>query len=84
MLIETEALNFVNAKSLRKRGSIELACSLCAEIEGRRKDDLDGIQYEDMDIAEILSAEVVRLRSELIGLRSGYRFIKKYIDEFED
>ena len=50
-----------------KRGSIDLARSLCYEIAGAtdENDDMSGIGYGSVDIAEILSAEVVRLRSAI-------------------
>ena len=46
------------------RGSIALARSLCYEIAGPtgEDDDTTGSEYGSVDIAEILSAEVVRLR----------------------
>ena len=51
----------------RKRGSIDLARSLCYQINGAAddSDDMDGGGYGSVDIAEILSAEVVRLREAL-------------------
>ena len=49
-----------------KRGSIALARSLCYEIAGATsEDDMDGGGYGSVDIAEILSAEVVRLQAAL-------------------
>ena len=49
-----------------KRGSIALARSLCYEIAGATsEDDMDGGGYGSVDIAEILSAEVVRLKKAL-------------------
>ena len=50
-----------------KRGSIALARSLCYQINGAAddSDDIDGGGYGSVDIAEILSAEVVRLREAL-------------------
>ena len=49
-----------------KRGSIALARSLCYEIAGATsEDDMDGGGYGSVDIAEILSAEVVRLQKAL-------------------
>ena len=48
----------------RKRGSIALARSLCYQINGS-PDDMDGGRYGSVDIAEILSAEVVRLQEAL-------------------
>ena len=51
----------------RKRGSIALARSLCYQINGAAddSDDMDGGGYGSVDIAEILSAEVVRLQKAL-------------------
>ena len=52
--------------SNRKLGSIALARSLCYEIAGATsEDDMDGGGYGSVDIAEILSAEVVRLKKAL-------------------
>ena len=49
-----------------KRGSIALARQLCYEIAGATsEDDMDGGGYGSVDIAEILSAEVVRLQAAL-------------------
>ena len=50
-----------------KRGSIDLARSLCYEIAGRadEDDDMSGSGYGSVDIAEILSAEVERLRAAI-------------------
>ena len=49
-----------------KRGSIALARQLCYEIAGATsEDDIDGNGYGSVDIAEILSAEVVRLQAAL-------------------
>ena len=49
-----------------KRGSIALARQLCYEIAGATsEDDMDGGGYGSVDIAEILSAEVVRLQKAL-------------------
>ena len=49
-----------------KRGSIALARSLCYEIAGATsEDDMDGGEYGSVDIAEILSAEVLRLQAAL-------------------
>lgn len=47
-----------------RRGSIALARSLCYEIAGStgEDDDTTGSEYGSVDIAEILSAEVERLR----------------------
>jgi hypothetical protein len=51
----------------RKRGSIALARQLCYEIAGATSedDDTSGSDYGSVDVAEILSAEVERLREEL-------------------
>lgn len=50
-----------------KRGSITLARSLCYEIAGPADeyDDITGSAYGSADIAEILSAEVERLRAAI-------------------
>lgn len=50
-----------------KRGSIALARSLCYEIAGPtdEEDDFMGRNYGSVDIAEILSAEVERLRAAI-------------------
>ena len=47
-----------------RRGSIALARSLCYEIAGPtgEDDDTTGSEYGSVDIAEILSAEVERVR----------------------
>lgn len=52
---------------LDRRGSIALARSLCYQINGAAddSDDMDGGGYGSVDIAEILSAEVVRLQAAL-------------------
>jgi hypothetical protein len=54
-------------KNNRKRGSIALARSLCYQINGAAddSDDMDGGGYGSVDVAEILSAEVERLREAL-------------------
>jgi hypothetical protein len=51
----------------RKRGSIALARSLCYQINGAAddSDDIDGGGYGSVDVAEILSAEVVRSQAAL-------------------
>ena len=56
--------------SNRKLGSIALARSLCYQINGAAddSDDIDGGGYGSVDVAEILSAEVVRLREALAQL----------------
>ena len=47
----------------KARGSIALARRLCVEIAGcPEEDDTDGNGYGSIDIAEILSTEVERLR----------------------
>jgi len=50
-----------------KRGSIDLARRLCYEIAGPtdEDDDMTGSGYGSVDIAEILSAEVERLRAAI-------------------
>lgn len=50
-----------------KRGSIDLARRLCYEIAGPtdENDDFRGSNYGSVDIAEILSAEVERLRAAI-------------------
>lgn len=53
---------------LKKTGSIALARQICVEIAGCpdcEGDDLDGNGYGSVDIAEILSAEVERLREAI-------------------
>lgn len=55
-----------------KKGSIELARRLCVEIAGEPdEDDSEGLGYGNVDVAEILSAEVVRLREEVAKLKSA-------------
>ena len=51
----------------RKRGSIALARQLCYEIAGATSgdDDISGSDYGSVDVAEILSAEIERLREVL-------------------
>jgi hypothetical protein len=51
----------------RKRGSIALARQLCYDIAGATSedDDISGSDYGSVDVAEILSAEVERLREAL-------------------
>lgn len=53
------------SEGIMKRGSIELARRLCVEIAGfaDEENDIDGYDYGSVDIAEILSAEVERLRA---------------------
>jgi len=55
------------AADKNKRGSIALARSLCYEISGATNgdDDFSGSDYGSVDVAEILSAEVERLREAL-------------------
>jgi hypothetical protein len=55
------------AADKNKRGSIALARSLCYEIAGATNgdDDISGCEYGSVDIAEILSAEIERLREAL-------------------
>jgi hypothetical protein len=55
------------AADKNKRGSIALARSLCYEIAGATNgdDDFSGSEYGSVDIAEILSAEIERLREAL-------------------
>lgn len=50
-----------------KRGSIDLARCLCYEIAGPtdEDDDMSGSDYGSVDIAEILSAEVEKLRAAI-------------------
>ena len=54
----------------RKRGSIALARQLCYEIAGATSedDDISGSDYGSVDVAEILSAEIERLRKVLAQL----------------
>jgi len=51
----------------KKRGSIALARQLCYDIAGATSedDDISGSDYGSVDVAEILSAEVERLREAL-------------------
>jgi hypothetical protein len=53
-----------------KRGSIDLARRLCVEIAGftDEEEEINGYDYDSVDIAEILSAEVERLHArEQVG-----------------
>ena len=52
------------------RGSIALARRLCYEIDGPtdESDDMSGSAYGSIDIAEILSAEVERLRLVILAM----------------
>ena len=72
-----------------KRGSIALARSLCYEIAGATsEDDMDGGGYGSVDIAEILSAEVVRLQAALAQPQQQaepppeWESIKNILDEY--
>lgn len=58
---------FNRGPQMTKRGSIELARELCVDIAGYTDEDHDwnGYGYGSVDVAEILSAEVVRLRELL-------------------
>ena len=73
----------------RTRGSIALARSLCYEIAGATsEDDMDGGEYGSVDIAEILSAEVVRLQKALAQPEQQaetppeWPLIKNILDEY--
>ena len=63
-----------------KRGSIALARSICYEVAGPtdEDDDISGSGYGSVDIAEILSAEVERLREEVESLAAA--FTEKNVD----
>ena len=52
---------------MKRRGTIALARRLCYEIAGPtgEDDDITGGDYGSVDIAEILSAEVERLRAAI-------------------
>lgn len=52
-----------------KRGSIELAREICAEIAGELQ---DGEQYGSVDVAEILSAYVRRLEEQRDNFEALY------------
>ena len=75
--------------SNRKRGSIALARQLCYEIAGATsEDDMDGHDYGSVDVAEILSAEVVRLQKALaqpaqepVALHDAWSLREVYFDE---
>lgn len=56
-----------------KRGSIDLARRLCVEIAGCTDEEANenGYDYGSVDIAEILSAEIERLRAECERLRGA-------------
>jgi len=65
-----------------KRGSIDLARRLCYEIAGPtdETDDMSGSGYGSVDIAEILSAEVERLR-DILRIDPGRLEIRMSIDD---
>ena len=73
-----------------KRGSIALARELCVQIAGYTDDDQDqcGHDYGSVDIAEILSAEVVRLQKALAQPEQQaetppeWPLIKNILDEY--
>jgi len=75
-------------KNNRKRGSIALARQLCYEIAGATNgdDDFSGSDYGSVDVAEILSAEIVRLREVLVQPAqeppSEWASIKAILDEY--
>ena len=56
-----------------KKGSIELARWLCEDIAG----ELEGEAYGSVDVAEILSAEVERLRERMTELEHQNAALKK-------
>ena len=60
-----------------KRGSIDLARRLCYEIAGAtdEEDDMTGSGYGSVDIAEILSVEVERLRAQVGELAEAFTVI---------
>ncbi len=60
-----------------KRGSIDLARRLCYEIAGPtdEDDDMTGGGYGSVDIAEILSAEVERLRAQVESLAAAFTVV---------
>ena len=60
-----------------KRGSIALARRLCYEIAGPtdEDDDMSGSGYGSVDIAEILSAEVERLRAQIEELAEAFTVV---------
>ena len=65
---KTDSIKTPVAQSInKKRGSIALARSLCYQINGAAddSDDMDGGGYGSVEVAEILSAEIERLREAL-------------------
>jgi hypothetical protein len=60
-----------------KRGSIALARSICYEVAGPtdEDDDMIGSGYGSVDIAEILSAEVERLRAQVEELAAAFTVV---------
>ena len=70
-----------------KRGSIELARRLCADINGD-EEDWEGLNYGSVDIAEILSAEVERLRecinSAPVAIMDNGHRVRLILDEGND
>jgi hypothetical protein len=61
-----------------KRGTIYLARKLCAEIEGAKEGESveKGREYSSRDAAEILSAEVERLRELLSPVSDKYIIVR--------
>lgn len=59
------------------RGSIELARKLCCEIAGPpdEDDNMAGIGYGSVDVAEILSSEVVNLREAISNVLDDNRHL---------
>jgi len=57
-------------------GSIELARKLCVEINGPtdEAEDFDGNGYGSVDIAVILSAEIIRLRRILMDITNNENY----------
>ena len=60
-----------------KRGSIALARIICREVAGPtdEDDDMSGSGYGSVDIAEILSAEVERLRAQVEELAEAFTVV---------
>ena len=60
-----------------KRGSIALARIICYEVAGPtdEDDDMSGRGYGSVDIAEILSAEVERLRAQVEELAEAFTVV---------